>query len=450
MRYSFLEQLICPYCGSDLKVTSMAKENEKELIDGIVSCDCSEYPVLSGILILNLDSLNDLVIEHVKDKKIRKAITICLGFDYFKRIQLEQKTSLILPFPHQLSDIMRYFLSSSAEITVEKKFGRLYDHYSDKNNAFFDLLNDGVFDRYLKYRFSTDSFLSLYPFLPIISGKRTRILDIGCGAGQGSFVLSECVKPSELCCADKCFNLLYLAKKYFVPKADLICLDFNNPLPFKSVTFSSIIMSDALFLVKSRFSFVREIERVLMPDGLSLFLHVHSSLGNDLAPIGSRRETMTPLAWKNMFEKIKLTTIMVPEEKVLKNFLFQNELKLESESAEFELNCSNALIILSSSDLSIFRNYKNVDKYLLNAKNNLIINPIYEKTQVSNKVILSRPSINVDSVGDFYPIADNYLPRQMEIDKSLIAKKFVCNSDFEDIECLIRKFVLLNVPENYI
>lgn len=449
MHNSFIEQLTCPYCGSDFGVSYKVEQNEKELINGVLSCDCSEFPVLNGILVLNLSSLNDFVLENVKNNNIRKAIMICLGVDYFRRIQIEQTTSLILPFPHQLSDIMRYFLSSSAEITVEKKFGRVYDHYSDKSLPFFNILGNNTFDKYLKHRFSTDSFFSLYPFLNIIDEKKARILDLGCGAGHGSFVLSQYVKPLDLCCADKCYNLLYLAKKYFAPKANFICLDFENALPFKNGIFSSIIMSDALFIVRSRFSFIHEISRVLMQNGLSLFLHVHSSLGNDLAPIGNRRETMTPKAWKHLFERINLPTVMISEEKVLKDFLYQNRLNLLSRSSEDELNCSDALIIFSTSDKNVFRDYDNVDNFLLNEKKNLVINPIYDITIKGSEFILSRPSMSANAVGDFYPVAESYIPNKIEIKKNLVKNTSVSKESSEQLDDLIRKFVVLNVPEKF-
>lgn len=450
MHYSFLKQLICPYCGSDLKVEFAVHQNKTELVNGILKCDCSEFPVLNGILIFNFDSLNDLVIELLKNKKIEKAISICLGFDYFKRIQVEKTTSLVLPFPHQLSDIMRYFLSSLAEITVKKKFGRLYEQFSDKNIPFVNLLGNSFFDKYLKHRFSADSFWSLYPFLTIIDKKKMRILDLGCGAGHLSFVLSEYIKPFELCCADKCFNLLYLAKKYFASKADFVCLDFDIALPFKNRTFSSIIMSDALFLVKSRFSFVHEIERLLMEDCLSLFLHVHNSLGNNLAPIGSRNETMNPGAWKDLFKRIKLRTIMLTETKVLDDFLFQNTLELQSEFTEAELNSGKALIFLATSDKSLLRNYTDVKSILLSKKNNLIINPIYRIVQEGNKIILYRPSLNPTTIGDFYPIANKYIPKKIELSRDLAINKSINSSDVKYIEELIGSFVLLNVPENYV
>lgn len=448
MHYSFLEQLICPYCGSDLKVELVIQQNETEIVNGILKCDCSEFPVLNGILIFNLNSLNDLVVKLVKNKKIEKAITICLGYDYFKTIQVE-KTNIILPFPHQLSDIIRHFLSSSAEITVEKRLHHLYEQYSASKIAFFKLLDNSVFDRYLKHRFSADSFWSLYPFLTIINEKKTRILDLGCGAGHGSFVLSEYIKPKELYCADKCFHLLCLAKKYFAPKALFICLDFDNALPFKNRTFSSILMSDSLFLVKSRFSLVREIERLLNQDGFSLFLHVHNSLANNLAPIGLGKETMDPIAWKKLFKKIRLKTIILSEAKVLEDFLFHNKLKLTSESNETELNSSNALIFLTTYDPNLLRNYSNVNRIFLNQKKNLIINPIYEIIHDENKIILSRPPLNISTVGDSYPTANKYLPKKIELRKELIVNKKVRISDVKYINELIRSYVLLNVPENY-
>lgn len=279
--------------------------------------------------------------------------------------------------------------------------------------------------------------------------KKERVLDLGCGTGHVSFVLSEYITPLELCCADKCFHLLYLAKKYFAPKANFICLDFDNALPFKDHTFSSIIMSDALFLVKSRFSLVREIERLLKQNGLSLFLHVHNSLGNNLAPVGFQKETMDPKAWKDLFKRIKPKTTVLSEAKVLDDFLFQNTLELQFEPTEAELDSSDALIFLTTYDTSLLRIYSNVDSILVSKKNNLIINPIYTVIQEGKNIILSRPPLNTATVGDNYPIANKYLPKRIELNRNLAINKLTNSSDVKYIEKLIRSFVLLNVPKNY-
>ena len=98
----------------------------------------------------------------------------------------------------------------------------------------------------------------------------------------------------------------------------------------------------------------------------------------------------------------------------------------------------------------IFREYDNIDNILLNEKKNLVINPIFDMTLEGNKIILSRPSMGVNAVGDFYPVAESYIPKKIEVNKSLIMERSVSKENLEQLENLIRKFVVLNVPENFI
>jgi ubiquinone/menaquinone biosynthesis C-methylase UbiE len=442
--------MMCPYCGTDFKIEQTITENNQEIINGILKCACSHFPILKGILILNEELLNENIIRLIKDKEIEKATTICLWNDHFERIKVERTSSLTLPFPKQITNRLQYLLSVLAEETANKKFQKLYKKYSDNDLSFCDLIENNLFGKYLKYRFSSDSFWSLYPFLSLIKEKNSKILDLSCGTGHFSFVLSQYVGPSELCCADKYFSLLYLARKYFAPNAEFVCLDFNNTLPFKNNAFSSILMADALMLVHSRFSLIHEIERLLMQDGFSLFLHVHNSLGKNLEPVGSYGKGMTPKQWRMLFETTKLNLKILSEKQVLDNYLSQNILLLQDETNDGELNSSNALIILATIDSEIFRKYDNAKRILLSARKNLIINPIYKIRQENNILNLSRPSLTIDNVGDFYPIAEKYLPKEIQLQKDIFDNDSTINTNKDSIEELIRSFVIINTPSKYI
>ena len=51
-----------------------------------------------------------------------------------------------------------------------------------------------------------------------------------------------------------------------------------------------------------------------------------------------------------------------------------------------------------------------------------------------------------------YPLTEKYLPERCEIDKIFVNGRSVCVSDSDktEIEDLMRKFVVINVPEKYI
>jgi SAM-dependent methyltransferase len=445
MRFPFLRFLECPYCGSDFRVEVVIEKKEDELINGCVECECSEFPVLEGISILNEKSLNRQIIELIKERRVEEAVIRYLGCDSFELINSLERASLFPPpVPSKISRALGQILSRLAKSRAERKYGRLYKRYSDKNIAFYDLLGEGAFETYLKHRFSAESFWSLYPFLPLLKKRQGRLLDLNCGTGHTSFVISQSVRPQQLCCADLSFKHLYLARKYFAQNAEFVCLDANHPLPFKNGTFSSILMSDAVHYVHSHVSLAHEMERILSPDGLLLLLHVHNSLTNNR----SAGYPLTPKAWANLFRAGKLEVKVLPERKVVENFLFHNKLDLLEKHTEATLNSSNAIILLATSDKSLLTTYDNVNRDFLNAKSNLIVNPIYEMTEKEDQVLLERP-LHEYSLGDSYPTSEKYLPKKHKMRKESLSGRQIRISDLEQAEDLMRKFIIINVPEKY-
>ena len=89
-------------------------------------------------------------------------------------------------------------------------------------------------------------------------------------------------------------------------------------------------------------------------------------------------------------------------------------------------------------------------KDILNIKENLIINPIYKMKEEGDKILLERdfPS---ELFRNEYPLTEKYLPERCEIDKRFVNGRSMCVSDEDEIEIedLIRKFVVINVPENF-
>lgn len=445
MRFPFLRFLKCPYCGSDFRVEVVIKKKEDELINGCVKCECSEFPVLEGILLLNEKSLNRQIIELIKERRVEEAAIRVLGYDSFELINSLERFSLFPPpVPLKISRTLGQILSRLAKSRAERKYGRLYKRYSDKNIPFYDLLGKGVFETYLKHRFSAESFWSIYPFLPILRKKQERLLDLNCGTGHASFVISQSIRQRQLCCADYSFTHLYLARKYFAQNAEFVCLDANLPLPFKDGTFSSILISDAVHYVHSHFSLAHEMERILSPDGLLLLLHVHNSLTNNRAA----GYPLTPKAWGNLFRAGKLEINVLPEKNVVENFLFHNKLDLVEEYTEDTLNSSNAIILLATLDKSLLTTYDKVNRDFLSAKSNLVINPIYEMTEKEDQILLERP-LHEYSLGDSYPISEKYLPKNHKMYKESISGRQIRISDLEKVEDLMKKFIIINVPEKY-
>lgn len=444
MKTKFLELMKCPYCGADFNLGEVYLEKEGELINGYIKCECSEFPVLDGILSLKLNPLDNYLIKFLKGGKKKKAIELALD-------NLGESACRLISILGSRG-IHGQALGRVLSILVKIRATRRYRRYLDEDLLFYNLLGTNSSEVYLKNRFSAETFWSLYPFIPILKENQERILDLGCGMGHASFVISNYVKPQQLVCADYAFSHLYLAKKYFVKDAAFICLDANYPLPFKEGIFSSILMLDAFHYIDARASLAGEMERTLSPYGLLLLLHLHNSLNYNLAA----GQPLSPSGWVNLFQQLPVKAL--PEKNIVEDFIVGNRLDLAKEYTEVELKPFNALTIIGTRNKSLLQTYQTVWSDFLGNKSNLIINPIYSIEHKQDKIILRR-KLPSESFRKEYPLTEKYLPEEYILNEKLtqivkgrnfnLASIELSEKDFLLIEDLMRRFIIINVPENY-
>jgi SAM-dependent methyltransferase len=409
------------------------------LITGLVECECNKYPIIDGILILREPFLNMGITKLVEEKNSKEALVRSLWIDYFEKIE-----GFGLPIHSKFTWVLQKILLKLGKSQFNKAIKQLYKSYTDPEISFYDLLGKGLADTYFKQRFSSESFWSLYPFLPLFAEKKDRILDLSCGVGHSSFVLEKYVKPNQLFSADYSFKSLYLAKKYFAPNAEFFCLDSSKSLPFKTGIFSSVSMLDAFFYIRS-IALAQEMERVTSSTGFLLLLHVHNSLVYNL---GNSLQSLTPKNLLHLFENKSFKTRLMPEKKVLENFLNNDELKLTEQYNQASLDSSNATILLSTREEPAKSTYKNVQSDFLKNNNNLIINPIYKIIKKDNSVLLKRPS-GVSSFGDNLPTSEGVLPKEVEVQITSLSGRRIEITNPDEQKELQKKFVLINVPEKY-
>ena len=441
MKFEFLKLVKCPYCDSYLETEYILDEKDDELINGLVKCECSHFPILKGILILTEGYSKYRIVELVREGRNEEAIMRCLWPENFGNITSFRQLSLpaFLGLPWTIGT----FLSRIAKKRISRK---LYRQYSNRSVSFFDLMGNSPSDEYFKHRFSTDSFWSIYPFIPILKKKNERILDLNCGVGHGSFVLSDYGEPRQLVSLDKEFRHLYLAKKYFSSDSQFICHDSNFPLPFENGIFSSIVISDALHYVRSRNALVREMNRILSAKSLLLLLHVHNALTFNLgAGFPLSPNSCIDILRRNL-GGAQIAIKAMPEKKVIHDFLLKNKLDLMAKYSEDELNSSNALVFFATHDRSLITAYSNIDREFLKIKDNLIINPLYRIKEEADKILLKCPDPALPF--DYFPFSEKYLVRKYAIDKRYAKGRLISGSN-PQVATLMRKFIAINVPKGY-
>jgi SAM-dependent methyltransferase/uncharacterized protein YbaR (Trm112 family) len=432
MKQELLELMKCPYCGADFEIEETYSENEEEIINGCIKCECDTHPILESILILKNSPMKKYIIEYIEKGEIEKAVAFSFGYGVN---DICRAVDIIEPTP--CGKIFRKSSLSFLNHSSKKRYNR----YSNMNLSFCEVLGNGPSEVYFKHRFSSQTFWSIYPFVPLLRKKRKRVLEVCCGAGHASFVISKYVNPDELICVDGTFSSLYLAKKYF-SNAEFINIDANYQLPFKDNIFSSVFMMDAFHYVDARALLAKEFERVLSKEGMLLLLHLHNALVDNVAA----GKPLSPSAWKGLFDN--LNVMALPEKAVIEDFILRGRLDLSKNYSEEELDWADAILMIGGADLDCF---EGLWKDILGIKENLIINPIYKMEEKGDKIVLERefPS---EFFRKEYPLTEKYLPERCEMDKIFVKGRTVGVSDSDEIEIedLMRKFVIINVPEKYI
>ncbi|MFC1900293.1 class I SAM-dependent methyltransferase [Chloroflexota bacterium] len=441
MKLDFIGLLKCPYCGSDFGTGAVYEENNEELINGSVKCDCGEFAITDGILNVKSGPLNNYILSALAAHKPEEAVGLSI-WKYSEEVC-------------RIASLLGLGVPGRLLLALARNRARhIYMKYTNKNLPFFNLLGNDESDIYLKHRFSTESFWSVYPFVQVLKEKNERILDLSCGSGHASFVLSKHVKPGKLVCADYSFRNLYQAKKYFVKDAQFICLDANYPLPFKDNSFSTVFNLDAFHYVRARSQLAGEMERLIMPEGVLLLLHLHNSMvSNDTARDGI---PLPPQNWIRLFKNLPFKAF--PEKSIITDYIGNNSLDLTKEYTESELNADNAIHLLGTTDKALIKEYEGIDDELLKHRDNLIINPIYEIEKGNEGLILHR-RIPSKPFGYEYPLTLEHFPENITLDKRLgnileerkldLTKAAISDEDLSVIEDLIKMFILIDVPENY-
>ena len=437
MKKGLLKLMKCPYCGTDFEIEDVYEENDDEIINGCIRCECDTYPILGGILILKNDNTKRYILEFLKKGNVRDAVAFSIS----------EHIGYVCDIMSHLESGAHYKLKKILFALVRARYlmKNTYKKYSDKKLSFWEVLGSSPFEIYLKHRFSSSSFWSFYPFVPLLKRNRKRILDLGCGTGHASFIISKYVNPDELVCVDREFKSLYLAKKYFAKDAEFICLDADYSLPFKKDIFTSILMMDAFQCVNAQALLVKELERVLKQEGLLLLLHLHNRLVENVVAVKS----LSPSTWKGLFDN--LNVIALPEKSIVEDFILRGRLDLSKEYSKDELNSSDAISIIGGDILGYFDGIWND---ILEIKDNLIINPLYKMKEEANSILLYKMKEEANSIlverEKTLSLTKKYLPERCEIDKRFVERRRVCVPESDEIEELMRKFVIINVPEKYI
>jgi SAM-dependent methyltransferase len=303
---------------------------------------------------------------------------------------------------------------------------------------------------YLYYRLAYPSILGAIPPL-LVFGKhcmsipQKRVLDLLCGAGHASAILSAYFPELEIITADLDFVNLYLLQRYFVSHAATVCLDAELPLPFADNSIGGFFCLDGLHYVRSKIALLRESDRILAADGVWLMAHMHNAAAENVnagAPLStieySKRFT---------FGRRKLLS----ELDVLRNFHTTGCLDLVSDSQAAFMESSNAVTLVGAREDSLWVRHEGIDSALCQQPERLGFNPIYRVEKAVDGLSL-KASYPSDSFRRECATEAPILPDEVHIPSRLLAE-MGGNPPGQDageyIRELIRSFVIVPLPDAY-
>ncbi|MEK7188412.1 MAG: class I SAM-dependent methyltransferase [Patescibacteria group bacterium] len=119
------------------------------------------------------------------------------------------------------------------------------------------------------------SFLPAKHFSRLVK-KNSKILDAGCASGAFLSTVGKRANARNIAAIDTSLPGLYLAKKYFSPRANFIYLDLNDKLPFKDSHFDYVFSNDAFHYVKQQKRLAGELRRIISNQGTLVLTNLHN------------------------------------------------------------------------------------------------------------------------------------------------------------------------------
>lgn len=113
------------------------------------------------------------------------------------------------------------------------------------------------------------------------SGRKLRILDLGCGAGVSSFAIAGKIADSQVVGVDIASKMIERAVWYHQRRfAHLHNIEFleadASHLPFETHSFDIAVGHSFLYLVPEKLAVLREVKRVLKKDGQLILMEPHA------------------------------------------------------------------------------------------------------------------------------------------------------------------------------
>jgi SAM-dependent methyltransferase len=424
-----VETLHCPYCGSPLEQIHLAPSSSSGSQLGeyaVWQCGCAKYPVVEGIPILQHLPGLDRVIDYVRQGELDRALLQTMNVF---RVTWAHRSRW-----HQLRfhlDCRRLLAQSSATFEDAIELVR-------KPKGFGDYL----FHRYANPSFLTD--MVLMPVMGAFLARRpgARVLDLACGAGHSSFLLTHWFSDAAIVSADQDFISLYLAQRFLAPTATAVCFDVEAPSPFPDGYFDAVHCLDAFHYFKAKRAILSEMRRTTKSGALWLFPHLHNALAENI----TAGIPLSPDGYARCFEF--LDAVLFDEADLRQGIMADGARDWFGEVGR-DLSRAASLALVGGGAAAI-RDRRPLESWLARNRRSLKVNPIYQATWNGGTLRLTRRWPNEVLHRECLE-AESILPQSCDVPQAelvMLLKNDAAVSD-EIVDKLLRRFVLVPLAPGY-
>lgn len=306
------------------------------------------------------------------------------------------------------------------------------------------------FAHYLFQRYANPSFMAAVPALSIVRpataavGRQAIVLDLGCGVGHSTALLSTLVAPGTVVAADPDFVNLALLRKYFAPDALCVCLDAELPLPFDTDVFDVAVCLDAFHYIRSKWALAQELDRITnFEPGLLVFPHLHNALVPNVAP----GVPLSPDDYIRMFPTWDAR--LYDEAELLHQAVSDGIVDLKAPSSPSAFSGVPNLTMIASRRPDAFREYGLADVRDLASVG---INPIYRAVAADDHQMVLETAWPNSELEHECAAALAYLPERTSLDRGLLERVAAMSLRPEDepvVNDLLSRSVLVELPVGY-
>lgn len=442
MKQDVLDLLICPYSRSPLRLEAFESQGD-EVEFGVLRGEAGEYPVVAGIPIL--DPNRPDLLRPLKAGRYREAVAVAtIGPAPAKGLwhltSALRGTYRLRAFAKRLEEPRQKAWLRRVEDVMAPADGRLPSVRRLLEFAYRECgLRAAEVFNYNYYRYGMPRHLIALSFVQAMGSLGGPVLDLACGAGHITWAIGQRVSPKPVVGLDGFFYSLYVARKRIAPNALLVCGDVCN-LPFRDSAFSTVFCSDAFHTFESKWSALRESERVLEAAGRLMLICLTNKLFSHKYP----GRPLTPAGYRGLLRN--LPHRFYSDRLVLERYLERHGLPVASAEEE-ELQSSPTFSVLagkgglSAESGERFRAWPH-------AEGELGINPLYRPEEDSPAGMSYRCRFPSDFYEEENSLIKTYLPEKFSL--SGAQQLSLRENNLDGLEPLLRRCAILGFPPHYL